>query len=252
MIRLCDLKCYSAIPLEGAFATAHLLDVEDLAKHKGPALVIAADVAPDLAAEAYVLENDLVNCGKAILVPTISAVTGTFLKRGVTFVPKGQALDTMAELVLPLSAGRFAGNATPQLAFQTAHAIWQNTAPPDSVEQNLTALALSLGSDAPNGEWWLAGALTGFLRLPSEPELTALLEDPTDLLPSLRALAARVRLGTGVPVCTLDRHQSAVMKSMLTNIAPSEYWQVFAAACDDLGFGKTAARYKAAAVRIWG
>lgn len=253
MIRLGDLQAFCPAPLKGAFATAAPLDARALKKAKGPALVISADVAPHPAADSFVLENDLANCGKAILLPTISEVSGTFIERGLTYIPKGHALDTTAELILPLAAGRFLGNATPEQAFRTAHTIWQNTAPPrDADARNRMALALSLGSDAPNGEWWVIGGLAGLLDIPREPELTALLDDPTDILPSRRKLTAQVRQRAGLPVQVLDMQQSAIMKAMLTDLAPANYWHALETSCVAMGLGETAARYKTAAERIWG
>lgn len=252
MIRLGDVKAYVSRPLEGVFADATVVEDAALAAIKGPALVIAEGVVPDEAAKAFVLESDLAACGRAVLFPTVSVVTGGFVDRGLRYLPEGQGGDSAGEdLVLPQPAGRFRNNETPQLAFETAHDIWAVRTTQGMDGLGRMAVDLSLGADAENGEWWLAGALSAVLGLPMQAELDALFADPTELLPSLHSYAARVRQQSALPVCVLDRRQSATARSMLTDLAPVDYWTRFIAACTDMGLEHTAHRYRRAAERIW-
>jgi hypothetical protein len=250
MIRLGELKAIATSPPEGAFASAEIMDASAISAVTGPALLIADGLALDPAAEAFVLESDLVACGKVILLPSISAVTGGFVDRGAAYVPDGQGADVAPEIILPLSVGKYCKNETPKTAFETAHSLWFGMSEPQTIRRK--ALDLSLGADVENGEWWLAGALSGVLGHEAHAEFKALMADPTTLLPTIRANAAKVRLQSDMPVCVVSPQKSAVAKSMLTKLAPVDYWTDFAAACTALGCEEIAMRYRTAAHRIWG
>lgn len=251
MIRLGDLAVFGQAIPGGVFPDAKPLDA--LRNETGPALVIEQDVVPDPSFAAFLLDDDLAVSGKTLLFPAISSVSGTFLKRGVKFVPGGFALETSADLIMPHAAGMLGGNETPEAAFRTACTLYRNCPVPDETEAAIRmALGLSLGADAPNGEWWIAGGLAGVLQIEPEPELEALLSDPTELLPTLHALASRARQELGLSVQVLDMRQSEVAKSMLTDLAPRDYWNDLATACDALGLAEIAGRYRTAATRIWG
>ena len=251
LMRLRDLPVLRETP-GGAFPDGDVGAYAPQAVPPTNVLMIDAEVLPSPEAELLSIESALLGSGRVIGFPAVSRVSGMVVPRGIRYVPAGRTLGTAAEIMVPVPIGFFAGNATAEQAFRVAHELWASHVwPESSAARHSVALGLSVGADAPNGEWWIAGGLSGLLGQDAEQELAAVMSDPASLMPTRQSLARRVRTELDLPVEVLDRRQSKTLRSLLPQFCPEDLWHSFIEACTDLGDETLVSRYRKAANRIW-
>ncbi|MES2846113.1 MAG: hypothetical protein V4747_13875 [Pseudomonadota bacterium] len=222
-------------------------------------LVLTDRTIPHSSLPDVTIDPLLLQTGGVIGLLGRSTITGAVVDGGPCIFPAARLVDlspSHRDVLVPQVVADWLGNRSPEDAFRQGFAAQPDVIPDDTAARDLLALHASVGADAAYGVWWLLGtasALLGRQSVDAAWRSDGGLDTPDAVQQRLAGLARQVRVTHAIDFYPMDPDQSRLFKAIAPTWPPARYFQDIAAYYDaHAGGSALAARYRRAALAIWG